>query len=143
MNRGIKNIIDQLTVKPKTLFLIDSLGAFVTTFFLFVVLRNYNQYIGMPATILVYLSIIAACFCIYSTACFLFLKQHWTPFIRGISIANLVYCILTITLLIINYPLLTMIGITYFLLEIAILFGLIYIELNVATAIQKGQKKNS
>ncbi len=137
------NIIDKLTVKPKTLFLIDSLGAFVTTFFLFVILRNYNQFIGMPEIILVYLSLIAACFCIYSTSCFLFLKQNWTPFIRGISIANLAYCILTISLLIFNYPRLTTIGITYFLLEIAILFGLIYIELTVATAIQKAEKKHS
>ena len=143
MIRIISYIINHLTGKPKRLFLIDSLGAMLTSFFLFVVLIDFDEYFGMPKTILTYLSAIAACFCIYSTACFFFLKEYWTPFIRGISIANLFYCILTMGLLIIYYPLLTIIGITYFLVEIAIICGLVYIELNVATAIKKNRINGS
>ena len=137
MNRIINKLINHLIEKPKTLFLIDSLGAILTVFILFVIMRQLNEYIGMPIIVLTYLSIIAICFCIYSTACFLFLKERWTPFIRLIGVANLLYCALTIGLLIKHYSLLTIIGIIYFLIEIVIICGLSYVELNVATEIKK------
>ena len=137
MNRIINKLINHLIEKPKTLFLIDSLGAIVTGFILFVIMRQLNEYIGMPKIVLTYLSFIAIFFCIYSTACFLFLKERWTPFIRLIGIANLLYCALTIGLLIKYYSLMTIIGIIYFLIEIVIICGLSYVELNVATEIKK------
>ena len=137
MNRIINKLINHLIEKPKTLFLIDSLGAIVTGFILFVIMRQLNEYIGLPKMVLTYLSFIAICFCIYSTACFLFLKERWTPFIRLIGIANLLYCALTIGLLIKYYSLLRIIGTIYFLIEIVIICGLSYIELNVATEIKK------
>lgn len=133
----VRKTINQLARKPKKLFLIDSLGAMFTTFFLFVVLKNFNEYFGIPQTILTYLSIIAALFCIYSATCFFFLKEHWIPFIRTISVANLLYSILTTGLLIIYHPAFTIIGITYFLMEIAAICVLVYIELNVATVIKQ------
>ena len=137
MNRIINKLINYLAEKQKTLFLIDSLGAFLTSFFLFVIMRQFNEYFGMPKTVLTYLFEIAICFCIYSTICFLFLKRRWTLFIRIIGIANLLYCALTIGLLIKYYPLLTIIGTIYFLIEIVIICGLSYVELNVATEIKK------
>lgn len=137
MNRIINKLINHLAEKPKTLFLIDSLGAMLTAFFLFVIMRTFEEYFRMPKTVLIYFSIIAGCFCIYSTACFLFLKRRWTPFIRLIGFANSFYCVLTIGLLIKYYPLLTRIGATYFLIEIVIICALSYVELNVATKIKK------
>ena len=131
--------IKQLASEPKKLFLIDSLGALTTALLLFVVSRNLNEYFGMPARILTYLSGIAICFCIYSTTCFLVLKGNWTPFIKGISIANLLYCVLTIGLVIFYNPQLTKIGIAYFLGEIAIICGLVCIELRVAMEINKSR----
>ena len=137
MVKTVSKIIKLLSSEPKKLFLIDSLGALTTAFLLFVVLRNFNEYFGMPERILTYLSAFAVCFCIYSTTCFFFIKENWTPFIKGIGIANLLYCILTIGLIISNEPQLTTIGIAYFLGEIFIICGLVYIELNVATEINK------
>lgn len=139
----IRNFIKYLTVKPKALFLIDSLGAMLTAFLLFVVVRYFNEYFGMPKTVLTYLSAIAACFFIYSMACFYFLKGNRTRFIIVIGIANLLYCILTILLLIVYYPTLTTVGIAYFLIEIAIVCGLVYIELNVAIEINKNRVDDS
>lgn len=131
----IKKLITHLTQNPRTLFLIDSSGALLSAFFLFVVLKNLNAYFGTPETVLNYLSAIAACFCVYSATCFLLLKGNWTLFIRVIGIANLLYCILTLSLLIIYFPLHTYLGIIYFLAEIAVIGVLVYIELNVAAAI--------
>jgi hypothetical protein len=132
VSRIINKLINHLAEKPKTLFLIDSLGAILTAFFLFVVMRQFNGYFGMPKTVLTYLSVIAVCFCIYSYACFLYLNALWTPYIRLIGIANLLYCALIFVLLIKYYSLLTIIGITYFLIEIAIICVLCYVELKVA-----------
>lgn len=133
----MKNFVNQLKEKQNKLFLIDSLGAFLTSFLLYVVLRNVNEYIGIPKTILTYLALIAFFFCIYSAACFFFLKQHKTLFIWGIGIANLLYCILIIGVLIVNYPFVTTIGFSYFLIEIAIICVLVSIEFKVATAVKR------
>lgn len=143
MIKTVSAIIKKLSSKPKTLFLIDSIGALTTAFILFVVLRNFNEYLGMPKIILTYLYMIAACLCIYSTTCFFVIKEDWIPFIRVISIANLLYCIVTIGLVIFYYPQLTMIGIAYFVGETAIICGLVYIELNVATTIKKNIMDNN
>lgn len=132
------NRVREATQKPKTLFLIDGLGAFVTAFFLFVILRRFNDYFGMPQKALVYLSLIAVVFCLYSITCFFFLRDNWKPFLRAISIANLLYCCLTISLVIRYFPKLTFLGLTYFLVEIMIVCGLVFIELKtLATNDQK------
>ena len=142
MNRILKILINHLAEKRKTLFLIDSLGALLTAFFLLVVLPQFNKYFGMPKTILTYLSILAICLGMYSTACFLFLKERWATFISIISIANLLYCAITIALLIKYYSLLTLVGTIYFLIEIVLICILSYIELNVATEIKKREQRN-
>lgn len=143
MTKKIKKLIYILAEKQKTIFLIDSLGAILTSFFLFVIMRQFNEYFGMPETILTSLSILAICFSIYSMACFLFLKGSPTPFIRIIGIANLLYCSLTILLLIKHFALLTIIGTIYFLIEIVIILGLSYIELHVARELKKKNSLNN
>lgn len=137
MRNILKKIIQQLTERPKLLFLVDSLGALITTFFLLVVLRNFNEYFGMPKIIVNYLCIIASFLCIYSATCFLLLKDNWISYIRVVTIANLLYCILTIGVIIFHYPVLTTIGVSYFITEIIIICSLVYIEFNVASSIKK------
>jgi hypothetical protein len=132
VNRIINKLISHLSEQRKTLFLIDSLGAFSTAFFLFVITRRLNEYFGMPKIVLTYLSAIACCFCIYSTVCFIFIKGRTAiSFIKIIGIANLLYCTLIIGLLIKYFPLLTIVGITYFVIEILVIYMLSYVELSV------------
>lgn len=137
MKRIINKVINHLSEKQKTLFLIDCLGAILTAFFMFVIMRQLNEYFRMPKTVLTYLCVIASFFCIYSMTCFLCLKGRWTIFIRIIGIANLLYCVLTVVLLVKYYPLLTIIGTLYFLIEVIIICGFSYVELKVATEIKK------
>ena len=132
MNSIINKLINHLAEKPRTLFLIDSIGAVLTAFFLFVIIGQLNEYFGMSTTALTYLFVIAICLSIYSAICFLFLKACWPPFIRIIGVANLLYCTLTIVLLIKYYPSLAIIEATYFLLEIVMICLLSYIELKVS-----------
>ncbi len=129
----MKKLTEYFAQKQKTLFLTDSIGAFTTAFVLFVLVPRFNEYFGMPTTIATYLSIIAVLLCVYSAACYLFVSRGFSPFIRFIGIANLLYCAVTFGLLIKYNPSLTIIGKTYFLSEIAIICALSYTELNVAT----------
>jgi len=128
--------INSFSAKPKILFLIDSIGAFLTSFFLFVILKHFSEYFGMPPIILSYLSAIAAVFCFYSISCFLFLKKNWTIFIKVIVIANVLYCMLTFGLVLFYYRQLTIIEIAYFIGEIVIVFTLVGLELAVANTIK-------
>ena len=139
MINSVTKIINYLTGKPKILFLIDSLGAMLTAFFLLLILRNFNEYFGMPETILTYLAGITLCLCVYSICCFFFLTNYWSSFIYGIVVANLLYCVVTMALLIIYNAQLTIIGTIYFLLEIAIILGIVYVEFNVAKTIKKSR----
>jgi hypothetical protein len=134
---AIKNLTGHFAKNPKTLFLTDSLGAALTTFFLFGVLRSYSAYFGMPKHILMYLSLVAFIFCIYPFTCFLLLKGNWPHFIRAISMANVIYCGITIILVYIYFKELTKLGVTYFFIEIVIVITLVYIEFNVARVLKK------
>ena len=142
MNITIKNNINYFTKKPKTLFLVDGLGAALTTFNLYFVLRHLYEYFGMPTYILTYLSLIGLVFCVFSMTCFFLLKGNWTPFLKLISIGNLIYCVLTMVLVYIYFNDLTKLGLIYFLIEITIIVVIVYIELWVATAL-KNNKQNS
>ncbi len=132
MNISIKSAIDYFARKPRALFLLDGLGAALTTFSLFFVLRHYNEYFGMPANILKYLSVIGLIYCAYSMSCYFVLKNYWTPYLRIIGISNFLYCILTMVFLYSYYNSLTRIGLTYFFAEMLIIVLLVYIEMSVA-----------
>lgn len=125
----MNKIIRQLTQHPKTLFLIDGIGAFVTAFLLFAILRTYHEYIGIPEATLTYLSVIAAGFCLYSLSCYFLVKENWRHFLQFIIIANLLYCCVTIGLVVYNYPSVTILGIVYFVVEIIVVCTLVSFEL--------------
>ena len=126
--------INKLALNPKKIFLIDGLGAFLTAFLLFIMSRMLNEYVGMPKVILSILSTIAFFFRLYSLYCSFFLSnKRWYPFLRAIIIANLLYSYLTLGLVIYNYSRLTILGATYFLLEIAVISILVFLEINVLT----------
>jgi hypothetical protein len=125
---GFQLILDKITSDPKKLFLIDSLGAVLTAFFLGVILVKLEDSIGMPKTALYFLASIACMFAVYSICCYFLLVSNWRPYLKGIAIGNLLYCWLTIVLVFYFYQKLTMLGLAYFVLELIVLSGLIIIE---------------
>ena len=124
--------MNQLTLNPKRLFLLDGLGALLTAFLLGIVLTAFNEHFGMPPNTLNILALIALGFAVYSICCFFFIGQNWRLFLKIIATANLLYCGLTTALVIYFYPQLTVFGVVYFLLEIVVVCGLVYIELRWA-----------
>jgi len=118
-----------LNLSFKQLFLLDSLGAFLTALLLSQVLARFESSFGMPREILFVLAGIAACFALYSLLCHFFLKKKWQPYLKAIAIANTIYCLVTLGLVIYFFRSLTWLGILYFFGEIIVVVSLARIEI--------------
>lgn len=125
----MKENIQQIAGKPKNIFLLDGFGALLTTLLIFFVLRNFNDFFGLSQNILEYLAVLALVFSIYSVSCYFLVSTHWKSFLKIICIANILYCILTIGILFYNYRDISIFGIAYFLGEIAIISGIVFLEI--------------
>lgn len=126
-----------LTIKK--LFLIDGACASLTAVILFVILRTFHVCFGMPQTTLIILSIIALALSAYAISCFYFIKTKWHLFLLPLTVANLLYCCLTLTLIVYYYPQLTALGISYFLLEMAVICGLVFFEVHALSTSRKAK----
>ena len=113
---------------PKVLFLIDGIGAVISTIMLGYVLIKYQEYIGMPESTLRLLAGIAKLFALYSFICFFLTPKNWSQSLRWIAIANTLFCLLTLILVIINFSSLSLLGLSYFLVEMLIILLLVRFE---------------
>ncbi|WNJ19368.1 hypothetical protein [Pontibacter sp. G13] len=121
-----------LTSSPKRLFLIDGLGASLTTFCVGVLMVIWQAYIGLPTHLLQILGGIALIFAIYSLACYRWLTRGWGPFLRIIALANVSYLLLTWSLVFIHRTTLQPFAWVYFTGETLIVLGLIWMEWKVS-----------
>jgi len=129
----ISLVPNKLTANPKQLFLIDGIGALVSAFFLGIVLVRLESSVGMPKNVLYFLAVLPCLFAVYSFYCHFLLKHSWHTFLKGIAIANLSYCVLTVSLLFIHYERLTFLGLFYFLVELVIIGILVTFELRASS----------
>jgi tryptophan-rich sensory protein len=104
--------------------LLDAIGALLTTAFLLGILLPFEQYFGMPKDILYILSGISFCLFTYSTTCYFFSEVISKYFLAVIIFLNIVYSLILIGFVIYNLDQLTVLGLTYFGLEI-IVIGLV------------------
>ena len=125
----LQPIFDKITSNLKKLFLIDCMGAVLSAFFLGVILVRFEDDFGMPKTILYVLSSLACIYAIYSISCYYILTNTWRPYLKGIAIANMIHCCLTIGLVFYYYQKLTVLGLMYFFLELILVSGLIIVEI--------------
>lgn len=121
-----------MILQPKTLFLIDGLGALLSAFLLGVVLTSFEEFFGMPRIVLYSLSFLAVLFAVYSSLCYLKTPENWPTYLKTIAILNLLYCFVTIGLVFHFFEQLTMFGIIYFVCEIFVILTLASIELKLA-----------
>lgn len=124
--------MNKLALPPKTLFLIDGLGALLSAFLLGVVLANFESTFGMPRKTLYFLSALACLFALYSFWNYWKFKGNGKPYLRVIATVNLAYCLLTASLVIYFRQELTTWGWLYFLLEMVVIIGLVVVEFRTA-----------
>lgn len=122
-------------INPTRLFLIDSLGALLSALMLGLVLANLENVFGIPPGVLYFLAFIACIFFVYSFLCFKGNIENWRPYMKLIAIANLLYCCLTIGVIIYIPQKPTALGLLYFVLEIFAVTILATIELKVASTV--------
>ncbi|MCA1763154.1 MAG: hypothetical protein ABR574_06610 [Cryomorphaceae bacterium] len=115
-------------IRPEIYFLADSLGALLSAFLLGVVLVHFDGFFGMPKKVLYPLALVAVLCCLNTLLCFLLVQQRWRPFLKVISVANILYCFVTIGLVFRFYAELTWAGVTYFALEILVIVLLSALE---------------
>lgn len=124
----LSQTLHKLSSTPRNLFLLDGFGALLSAFLLGFVLVKLESIIGMPAKELYFLAALPCFFAIYDFWYYFNFGKNWRPFLKGIAMANLLYCILSASLIFYHFEKLTSLGLTYFLLEIGILIILIAIE---------------
>lgn len=127
----------QFIAKPKNIFLLDGLGALLTTLLIFFVLRTFNDFFGLSKNILEYLAALALVFSCYSVSCYFLVSNNWKSFLKIICTANILYCILTIGVLFYQHQSISIFGIAYFLGEIAVIAGIVSLEIKMISEKQK------
>jgi hypothetical protein len=125
------NFSNNLTTNPKKIFLVDAVGALLTAFNLFAVLRVFNEHAGIPKNVLTLLAGVALVFCMYSISCYFTLNHSWKPYLKLIAIANLLYCLLTIRLVLYYWQTIKALGFVYFSVEVLVIFALVYFEYRI------------
>ncbi|MBE2256213.1 MAG: hypothetical protein IAE65_08435 [Ignavibacteria bacterium] len=112
----------------RKIFLLDGIGGLITSFMLFLVLRNFEEYFGMPGNVLIWLSALGLVYGIYSLSCYFFVRADLKIFLKVIAVANVIYCLITGLLIYVHYNSLTSLGVIYFVIEIFIILGLVRME---------------
>lgn len=112
----------QLTVKQ--IFLIDTVGALISTILLGIVLPAFQHFIGFPLAVLWGLSGVALLLFVYSFSCYKRTLRKPELFLRGIGILNLLYIIATLSLVWMFWDTLTILGVIYFSSEAMIVSSL-------------------
>lgn len=127
-----KSIATFSSLSIHQLFLIDAIGALVSALMLGLILPGFHEYIGLPVIILRFLAAPAFIFFLYSTSCYFFSAKNRATLLQVIAFANLLYCLVTATLLLYHFDHLLLLGWIYFTGEIAIVFSLSRIEWKAA-----------
>jgi hypothetical protein len=125
------NLYAKLAANPRAVFLADGLGALLSTLMLGL-LALWEPFFGMPQAILYRLMPVAGAFALYSLGCAAAGPRRWRPFLRGIAVANLLYCCATLALVAYHLEKLTPLGLAYFLSEKAVVVALAIFELRLA-----------
>lgn len=126
------SIINSFVKKPNALFLVDSIGAFISAFCLLIISRYYSDYFGINHSTLQLLTILPIVFCIYSACCYFLIKRSYKPFILIIAIANFLYCLITLVFISYFFTAISILGLSYFILEIIVIAYILYLEFTVA-----------
>jgi hypothetical protein len=126
--KSFRSILTTLTIKR--LFLLDGLGAVVTALMLGALLTTFEPWFGMPKRFLIPLSLVAACFAVYSLTCHV--RAAGARWLLGIAVANSLYCLCTLSLVLWLFGSLTWLGVAHFLGEIALVSALVIVEVRVA-----------
>lgn len=127
-------LVERLARRPRTLFFVDGVGALVTALLVGVVLPTLREHIAMPRPALRALALVALVLAAYSLTCVVLRPSRWPRYLRGIAMANAMYCVITAGCLLYFRARLALGDWIYFVGEIVVVSALVSLELRVARA---------
>ena len=120
------------TLSAKQLLFVDGIGAVVSAVMLGLVLPHFQRHIGMPITELYLLASLPIAFAVIDFYWLLARNGNERTGLMLIAFANMAYSLLSMLLVIVNFELLTAIGLSYFVIELLVLAALVTFELKTA-----------
>lgn len=115
-------------INAKNLLRIDAIGALFSCFFIGGLMIPFQSFIGLPHSVLTILALLATLFCLHSSFAFFRYPKSFSMHLRLVTIANLLYALLSIGVLVIYIEHMSLIGKVYFIAELSILSILIILE---------------
>jgi hypothetical protein len=128
-----------LNENPRMLFAIDGVGAFLSAFLLGVILVKFERIFGIPPRTLYLLASLPILFGMYDFYCYRNKNDQLGPYLKGIAIANFLYCLLSISMAFYHFSTITHLGWAYILLEVLIVITLAIFEFEVAKRWIRGE----
>lgn len=131
-----------LTSNPRKLFLIDGIGAIISSIMLGIVLVKLKGVVGIPASTLYILALFPVLFALYDFYCYRFERKSLGTLLYVIGGINLLYCYLSAGFGFYHIETITWLGSSYLILEILIVSLLAFIEIDVAKRLSNQEKQN-
>jgi O-antigen/teichoic acid export membrane protein len=131
MKKMLSAFMQQWRADPRKIFLLDGIGALATALLLLALVAPLEGFFKMPATMVYKLSILAVAFAIYSLSCWYGNPKQWKRYLAIIASANLLYCLLTLALVLYHWDTISVWGIAYFGVEMLVIVLLVAIETRV------------
>lgn len=120
---------------PRTLFLIDGLGAILSAFMLGIVLVKLERLFGIPTSTLYFLAIFPVFFAIFDFYCYQKKTGDLGRFLKIIAILNVLYCCVSVGFTFYHIETITSLGWMYICIEVLIILILSLFELKTAKKI--------
>lgn len=120
----MKNII--------TLFLIDGIGAVVSSILLGIVLVKLECYFGIPVKTLYILAAFPVLFALYDFVVYFKVEKHLALYLKGIATANIAYCFLSMAAAYHHSMSIKLLGWIYIIIEIIIVMSLAIFQVKTA-----------
>lgn len=118
-------------LNKESIFLIDGIGALMSFIMLIVCFIGFQPYFGLPLPLVYKLALLPLLFSVYSLSIHFIKPVNWKKYLVGIALPNLVYCLLTIIIMIYYSEQITWLGIGYFVIEKMIIIALVVKELKL------------
>lgn len=118
---------------PRYIFLVDGLGALWSAFVSGVVLVLVQEYVGIPLGALYILAAVPLLFVAVDAYCYFTYRGRPARRLRTIAGLNLLYCLLSVALMLRHHRVLLPPGYLYLTGEILIVAGLALFEIRTAT----------
>ena len=138
---NFNHLVQQASIRPRQLFLLDGLGALLSALLLGVVLPRVQSLVDIPLPTLYLLAIFPVFFAAFD--CFSYRKKEGTLALqlKIIAILNGLYCGLSLGLAFYHQTQLTHLGWLYIVVEVLIVGGLAIFEWRVAKRMEDGEKE--